>query len=127
MASVTYEMDSILLSVKKMIGVPHDYEVFDADIIMHINTVFGALNQMGLGPEEGFSISDSSTRWSEYLTFGKNSEMVKTYMFLKVRMLFDPPSNSNLSSVYSQQIAEYEWRLLIFADELRIAKEKAGN
>ena len=121
------EMDSVLLSVKKMIGVPKDYDVFDMDIIMHINTVFDALNQMGVGPEEGFSISDDSTEWSEFMTYGKNSEMVKSYMYLKVRMLFDPPSNSNLSNVIGEQIKEYEWRLLIFADELRIAKEKASS
>ena len=121
------EMDSVLLSVKKMIGVPKDYDVFDMDIIMHINTVFDALNQMGVGPEEGFSISDDSTEWSEFMTYGKNSEMVKSYMYLKVRMLFDPPSNSNLSNVIGEQIKEYEWRLLIFADELRLAKEKANS
>lgn len=121
------EMDSVLLSVKKMIGVPKDYDVFDMDIIMHINTVFDALNQMGVGPEEGFSISDDSTEWSEFMTYGKNSEMVKSYMYLKVRMLFDPPSNSNLSNVIGEQIKEYEWRLLIFADELRIAEEKANS
>lgn len=119
----TNEMDSILLSVKKMIGIPNDYDVFDTDIILHINTVFDGLNQMGVGPEEGFSISDSSTEWSEFLTFGKNSEMVKTYMYLKVRMLFDPPSNGTLSNVLSEQIKEYEWRLLIFADQLRLEKE----
>lgn len=119
----TNEMDSILLSVKKMIGIPNDYDVFDTDIILHINTVFDSLNQMGVGPEEGFSISDSSTEWSEFLTFGKNSEMVKTYMYLKVRMLFDPPSNGTLSNVLSEQIKEYEWRLLIFADELRLEQE----
>lgn len=119
----TNEMDSILLSVKKMIGIPKDYDVFDPDIIIHINTVFDSLNQMGVGPEEGFSISDSSTEWSEFLTFGKNSEMVKTYMYLKVRMLFDPPSNGTLSNVLSEQIKEYEWRLLIFADQLRLEQE----
>jgi len=119
----TNEMDSILLSIKKMIGVPKDYDVFDPDIIIHINTVFDSLNQMGVGPEEGFSISDSSTEWSEFLTFGKNSEMVKTYMYLKVRMLFDPPSNGTLSTVLSEQIKEYEWRLLIFADQLRLEQE----
>lgn len=119
----TNEMDSILLSIKKMIGIPNDYNVFDTDIIIHINTVFDSLNQMGVGPEEGFSISDSSTEWSEFLTFGKNSEMVKTYMYLKVRMLFDPPSNGTLSNVLSEQIKEYEWRLLIFADQLRLEQE----
>lgn len=120
------EMDSVLLSVKKMIGIPKDYDAFDTDIILNINTVFDGLNQMGVGPEEGFSISDDSTEWSEFLTFDRNSEMVKTYMYLKVRMLFDPPTNSSLANVYQEQLKEYEWRLLIFADELRLANEKAG-
>ena len=120
------EMDSVLLSVKKMIGIPKDYDAFDTDIILNINTVFDGLNQMGVGPEEGFSISDDSTEWSEFLTFDRNSEMVKTYMYLKVRMLFDPPTNASLANVYQEQLKEYEWRLLIFADELRLANEKAG-
>lgn len=119
-------MDSVLLSVKKMIGIPKDYDAFDTDIILNINTVFDGLNQMGVGPEEGFSISDDSTEWSEFLTFDRNSEMVKTYMYLKVRMLFDPPTNTSLANVYQEQLKEYEWRLLIFADELRLANEKAG-
>lgn len=118
------EMDSILLSVKKMLGVPADYDVFDTDIILHINSVFEALNQMGLGPDEGFTISDASTEWSEYLTYGKESQMVKSYMYLKVRTLFDPPSNASLFNVFDQQIKEKEWRLVIFADELRLKAEK---
>lgn len=116
--------ESILLTVKKLIGVPQDYNVFDVDLITHINTTFDALNQMGLGPDEGFSISDESTTWSEYTTYGKEFNMVRSYMALKVRTLFDPPSNASLFTVFDGQLKEYEWRLLIFADELRIQKEK---
>lgn len=121
------EMDSVLLSVKKMIGLTSDYTAFDTDIIIHINTVFEELNQMGVGPEEGFSISDSSTEWSEYFTYGKTSEMVKSYMYLKVRMLFDPPSSGTLAQAYNANLDEYRWRLLIFADELRLEREKASK
>ena len=120
-------MDSVLLSVKKMIGLTSDYTAFDTDIIIHINTVFEELNQMGVGPEEGFSISDSSTEWSEYFTYGKTSEMVKSYMYLKVRTLFDPPSSGTLAQAYNANLDEYRWRLLIFADELRLEREKASK
>ena len=121
------EMDSILLSVKKMIGVPREYTVFDTDIITHINTTFDVLNQMGVGPEEGFSISDESTEWNEYLTYGQESNIVRSYMYLKVRTLFDPPTNASLFGVYEKQLQEYEWRLLIFADELRLKAERENS
>lgn len=121
------EMDSILLSVKKMIGVPANYDVFDTDIITHINSVFEGLNQMGLGPEEGFSISDENDLWSSYLTYGKESQMVRSYMYLKVRTLFDPPSNASLFNIFDQQIKEKEYRLLVFADELRLKAEKENS
>ena len=121
------EMDSILLSVKKMIGVPANYDAFDTDIITHINSVFEGLNQMGLGPEEGFSISDESDLWSSYLTYGKESQMVRSYMYLKVRTLFDPPSNASLFNIFDQQIKEKEYRLLVFADELRLKAEKENS
>ena len=121
------EMDSILLSVKKMIGIPADYDVFDTDIITHINSVFEGLNQMGLGPEEGFSISDKNDLWSSYLTYGKESQMVRSYMYLKVRTLFDPPSNASLFNIFDQQIKEKEYRLLVFADELRLKAEKENS
>lgn len=121
------EMDSILLSVKKMIGIPANYDVFDTDIITHINSVFEGLNQMGLGPEEGFSISDENDLWSSYLTYGKESQMVRSYMYLKVRTLFDPPSNASLFNIFDQQIKEKEYRLLVFADELRLKAEKENS
>lgn len=121
------EMDSILLSVKKMIGIPANYDVFDTDIITHINSVFEGLNQMGLGPEEGFSISDKNDLWSSYLTYGKESQMVRSYMYLKVRTLFDPPSNASLFNIFDQQIKEKEYRLLVFADELRLKAEKENS
>ena len=119
--------ESILLSVKKLIGIPEDYTAFDVDIITHINTTFDTLNQLGLGPDDGFSISDGSTTWSEYTTYGKEFNTVRSYMALKVRTLFDPPSNASLYTVFDSQLKEQEYRLLIFADELRLKKEKENS
>lgn len=104
-------MESILNSIKKSVGVGEDCEHFDTDIIMHINTVFGILNQLGIGPENGFHISDASATWKEYLQDDKRLEIVKSYMYLKVRMLFDPPLASSVIDAINKQIQELEWRI----------------
>ena len=83
--------ESILTSIKKLLGIPEDHEHFDVDIIMHINSVFMILTQLGIGPDDGFKITDKLTTWNEYLPDGANIESVKSYMYLKVRLLFDPP------------------------------------
>lgn len=104
-------MESILTSIKKMLGPTAEYEYFDPDIIMHINSVFMVLAQLGVGPSEGFRIEDSSTTWTDFLSDTTNLEAVKSYMYLKVKLLFDPPSSSALIESINRQIAEYEWRL----------------
>lgn len=105
-------MKSILQSVKKSCGVPAEYTQFDPDFIMHINTVFMILMQMGVGPEKGFRIEDESAVWEDFITSDDvNLESVKTYMGLKVRLLFDPPSGSAHMEAIKQAIAELEWRL----------------
>ena len=109
-------MDSILTSVKKLLGIEEDYTHFDADIIMHINTVFMILNQLGVGPEEGFSITDKTSVWDDYITDLQNFEAVKSYMFLKVKMLFDPPTGSAVTESYNRTISELESRLSMAAD-----------
>lgn len=109
-------MDSILTSVKKLLGIEEDYTHFDADIIMHINTVFMILNQLGVGPEEGFSITDKTSVWDDYITDLQNFEAVKSYMFLKVKMLFDPPTGSAVTESYNRTISELENRLSMAAD-----------
>ena len=109
-------MDSILTSVKKLLGIEEDYTHFDADIIMHINTVFMILNQLGVGPEEGFSIADASSVWNDYIVDLQNFEAVKSYMFLKVKMLFDPPTGSAVTESYNRTISELENRLSMAAD-----------
>lgn len=109
-------MDSILTSVKKLLGIEEDYTHFDADIIMHINTVFMILNQLGVGPEEGFSITDKTSVWDDYIADLQNFEAVKSYMFLKVKMLFDPPTGSAVTESYNRTISELESRLSMAAD-----------
>ena len=109
-------MDSILTSVKKLLGIEEDYTHFDADIIMHINTVFMILNQLGVGPEEGFSITDKTSVWDDYIADLQNFEAVKSYMFLKVKMLFDPPTGSAVTESYNRTISELECRLSMAAD-----------
>ena len=103
-------MDSILTSIKQLLGIMEDYEHFDKDIIMHINTVFMVLRQLGVGPEEGFSISDQSTTWEEFVPM-KMIEAVKSYTYLKVRLLFDPPASSIVTESVNRMITELEWRI----------------
>lgn len=109
-------MDSILTSVKKMLGIPEDYEQFDMDIIMHINSVLMILTQLGVGPEEGFTISNKSDKWSDFIGEGKLLELVKSYVYLKVRLIFDPPQSSSIIEAMNRQISEFEWRINIAVD-----------
>lgn len=109
-------MESILTSVKKMLGIPEDYEHFDADIIMHINSVFMILTQLGVGPAEGFTIMDEDAIWSDFIQDKKTIESVKSYMYLKVRLLFDPPLSSAVLDSMNRLISELEWRLNVAVD-----------
>lgn len=109
-------MDSILTSIKKMLGITEDYTHFDTDIVIHINSVFSILTQLGVGPPEGFYIQDKTTIWYEYISDPNKIEMVKSYMYLKVRLLFDPPSSSSVIEAFNKQISEFEWRLNVAAE-----------
>lgn len=103
--------DSILNSTKKILGLAEDYDVFDLDIIMHINAVFGTLNQLGIGPEEGFAIEDDTATWDAFLGTDKRLNAVKQYVYLRVRLIFDPPETAYLLAAFEKQIQEQEWRL----------------
>lgn len=107
--------DSILNSVKKVLGLAEDYNHFDFDVIVHINSVFMILNQMGVGPE-GFLIEDSTTTWNDFLQDSAKLESVKTYMYLKVRLMFDPPTSSVIMESMNRMISELEWRLNVAVD-----------
>lgn len=110
-------MESILTSVKKMLGITEDYTHFDKDIIMHINSVFMILTQLGVGPASGFRIEDSKAVWSDFVPKDDlNYEAVKSYMYLKVRLLFDPPTGSVVMECVKQMINELEWRLNLAAE-----------
>lgn len=110
-------MESILTSIKKLLGIAEEYTHFDNDIIMHINSVFTTLTQLGVGPSEGFFIEDDSTYWTDFISDMSKLHAVKTYIYLKVKLVFDPASvgSSTLAS-YERQIQELEWRLNVIAE-----------
>lgn len=105
-------MESILTSIKKLLGISEEYDHFDPDIIMCINTAFSVLTQLGVGPQEGFRIEDETSTWTDFLGDETKMESVKSYIHLKVKLLFD---SSSLSSAYIESanrlISEFEWRL----------------
>lgn len=111
-------MDSILTSIKKMLGIADAYEHFDVDLIMHINSVFTILTQLGVGPSEGFAINDKTAVWGDFISDEAKLMLVKSYMLLKVRLLFDPPLSSAVLECYKTQISEYEWRLNVAAETM---------
>ena len=109
-------MESILTSIKKLLGIEEEYTQFDADIIMHINTVFLNLTQLGVGPSEGFLIEDGTAIWDDFIGDSSQLQAVKTYMYLKVKLLFDPPLSSSVTESMNRMIAELEWRLNVAVD-----------
>jgi hypothetical protein len=117
-------MDSILNSTKKALGLQETYAPFDQDIIMFINATFSTLEQLGIGPDGGFSIQDDTAVWSDFMGDDNRFNAVKSYMYLRVRMLFDPPSTSYLIDAMNKQIKELEWRLNVVREDYIIA---AGN
>ena len=122
--------ESILTSIKKLLGIDENYKHFDADIIMHINSVFSILTQMGVGPSNGFSISGKDDTWSAFITDKPNIfSLVKSYVYMKVRLLFDPPLSSAAIESINRQISEFEWRLFVAADPVKntSGKEESQN
>ena len=110
-------MESILTSIKKLLGIAEEYAQYDADIIMHINSVFMTLNQLGVGPSEGFYIEDDVAEWTDYISDLTKLQAVKTYVYLKVRIVFDSASlGSATLAAYEREIKELEWRLNIAAE-----------
>ena len=109
-------MDSILLSIKKLLGMDPSYqEAFDIDLIIHINSVFSILTQLGVGPDTGFSITSDSETWDMYTT-DLNLDMVKSYIVAKVRLIFDPPTSSSVTEAFKRYIDEFEWRINVEVD-----------
>lgn len=109
-------MDSILASVRKGVGIEQDYTHFDPDLIMHINSTFFTLFELGVGPQDKpFTIEDDSATWSDFID-DAYADAVRSYMVLKVRLLFDPPQSGSVIELMKAQIAEYEWRLNVRVD-----------
>lgn len=103
--------DSILTSTKKILGLESDYTAFDPDIIMHINAALSTLTQLGVGPEAGFMIEDATATWADFLGTDPRLNPAKQYVYLRVRMVFDPPQSGYAVTAMEDQIKEHEWRL----------------
>lgn len=112
-------MESILASIKKLLGISEEYTMFDSDLIMHINSVFMILTQLGIGPSEGFNIEDDSATWDEFVSDDLKLDLIKSYMHLKVKLLFDPPLNSAVIESMNRMTNEFEWRLNVAADSIK--------
>jgi hypothetical protein len=110
--------DSILATIKKMLGLDPSYTPFDQDVIVLINSTFMTLHQLGIGPKEGFHITDYSSKWSEFITNNVNLRGVQEYVYMKVRMVFDPPGNSFVMEALKQQCQELEWRMNVQAESV---------
>lgn len=107
---------SILISIKKLLGLTASDTSFDTDVIIHINTALMVLNQLGVGPESGFAIKSSEESWDEFISEEDDLEAVKTYIYLKVKMVFDPPQHGPTEDALKESIKEYEWRLNVKAE-----------
>ena len=107
--------DSILLSIKKLLGMePEEFDQYDVDITLHINTVIETLNQIGVDMPDGFSVTDKTVLWSDYLNRAKYSQIkdsIKSYIYMKVRLVFDPPTNTSLINAINESVKELEWRI----------------
>lgn len=115
--------ESILTSIKKLLGITEEYTHFDSDIITHINSVLAILTQLGVGSADGFTISDDSSTWKDFMGEDKKFEFVKSYVHLKVKLLFDPPLSSAVMESMNRMISELEWRILVAADPIENEEE----
>lgn len=124
-------MESILTSIKKLLGITEEYTQFDDDIVIHINSVLMDLVQLGVGPSTGFTISDKTATWTDFVHESIKIEAIKSYTYLRVKLLFDPPTNSSLITSINNQINKYEWLINVWAengvseDALRITELEA--
>lgn len=111
--------DSILMTIRKLVcGDPYA-DHFDTDLLIHINSCFSILTQLGVGPAEGFVVTDETQGWSNYMSDNKELNMVRTYVTLKVKTIFDPPLTSSVLEAMNKQIAELEWRLNVAVDPVK--------
>lgn len=119
--SVNY--NSILISIKKLLGIQSDYPHFDPDLILCINSALAILTQLGVGPDEGFTITDASATWQDFAGNDPRIEMMKSFVHLRVRLLFDPPQSGSLADAIEKMAKELEWRILVAAENAKTEEE----
>lgn len=117
-------MDSILITIKRLLGISDYCDQFDTEVIVHINSALMVLNQLGVGPPGGFMITSNAETWADFLGYNKQIESVKTYIYMKVKLIFDPPQSSAAIDSMNQLIKEFEWRLNVAVDP---GSEKQGE
>lgn len=120
-------MDSILTTIKKLLGIDEICDHFDSEIITHINSVFSILNQLGVGPPEGFVITSNVEKWSDFLSNKRTIEFVKSYTHLKVKLIFDPPQSSAAIESTNRLISELEWRIQVASDPIETVNQGGVN
>lgn len=120
-------MESILTSIKKMLGIQEDYEHFDAELIMHINSVLMTLTQIGVGPSGGFIIEDDTSLWTDLIKDPTKLGPAKSYVYLKVKLLFDPPASSTTMESFKQLASEFEWRLNVAVESNNAEGEEENS
>ena len=111
---------SIFKTIKSLLGPESDYDAFDNDIIIFINSAIATLTQLGIGPPAGFRITGDTETWTDLVGSYEDLDSVKSYIYMKVRLAFDPPSNSSVLNAYQEACKEYEWRLNVAVDPSRI-------
>lgn len=110
-------MESILNSIKQVLNINADDKTFDVDVIMHINAAFSTLSQLGVGPQDGLFVTSEAQTWSSFEVPENQLHMAKSYVFLKVKSLFDPPSTGFHTTAMDRQIEQFEWRLNMLREE----------
>lgn len=113
--------ESILTSIKKLIGIGENDTTFDTDVIMHINSILSILTQLGVGSKQGFTLTSTQDKWTDFLDESDDQRfnLVKSYVYLRVRLLFDPPANSFTQDAIKKQYEEMEWRITVIGDEIK--------
>ena len=119
--------ESILKTIKQLIGCPNDFEQFDLDLIVHINSAFATLTHLGVGPKEGYRITGADNAWSEFEDDAQKLSLIKDYVYIKTRLLFDPPISGSLMDSLKEQLKEMEWRLYMLYDPISEDDEKGKS
>ena len=119
--------ESILKTIKQLIGCPDDFEQFDLDLMIHINSAFATLTHLGVGPKEGYRITGAYNVWSEFEDDSQKLSLIKDYVYIKTRLLFDPPTSGSLMDSLKEQLKEMEWRLYMLYDPISEDDEKGKS